>query len=432
MIPRRKILVSFAATSAIAVLAACGSATTASTPTAPGMSTSAAQPPSAATAVPPTNTPSSTNTSTVTSTPTQTGLSHYLYTVSEGSINVFDIDHGFNQVGTITSSQTSGNGIRGVAASPSTHLLYVSYGPDSGSGGHLLAYDLLSKQVVWAKTYSHGIDSMAITPDGKTIYMPDGEISSDGKWYVIDAASGNETGVVIDTGVGTGDNGPHNTIVSLDGQNVYMGDRNYASSGSNYFYVASTQTNQVTQKVGPFISGIRPFTINAEKTLVYTSVTGYLGFQVGDLQSGKVLYTVPIVKPSGASCTNSGATDPSHGVSLSPNEKELYVLDYTCNYVHLFDVSNVPAQAPRQVAAIPVTPFDPNQPNCTYDCLGDGWLLHSSDGNYVFVGDSGDIINTVSRSVIGHIQSLYNTRVFIEIDWQNGVPTFTTTRSGLG
>ncbi len=59
MIPRRKILVSFAATSAIAVLAACGSATTASTPTAPGMSTSAAQPPSAATAVPPTNTPAS-------------------------------------------------------------------------------------------------------------------------------------------------------------------------------------------------------------------------------------------------------------------------------------------------------------------------------------------------------------------------------------
>jgi hypothetical protein len=87
---------------------------------------------------------------------------------------------------------------------------------------------------------------------------------------------------------------------------------------------------------------------------------------------------------------------------------------------------------PTQIAAIPVHQFDPNQPNCTYDCLGDGWLLHSSDGKYVFVGDSGDVIDTASSRVVGHITNLYNSRIFIEVDWSNGVPTFTTTRSGIG
>jgi hypothetical protein len=363
--------------------------------------------------------------------PPPAAAAHYLYTVTEGSIGVFDIDNGFAQVGTISLPQTAGHGVRGVTADPASHTLFVSYGSDSGAGGSLLAYDLVNNKVLWKQTYNHGIDSMAITPDGKTIYMPDGELSGDGKWYAINAATGQETGAVIDTGAGTGDNGPHNTIVSLDGQHVYMGDRDLAAAGSHYFYAASTATNTVTQKVGPFKSGIRPFTVNKANTLVYTSVTGFKGFQVGDLTSGKVLYTAPIASGS-SSCPNSGASDPSHGVSLSPDGKQLYVIDWPCNGVAVFDVSGVPASAPTQINWIPVHAFNGNQTPCSYDCLGDGWLLHSSDGRYVFVGDSGDVIDTATRTVVAHLNQLYNTRVYLEIDWSGGAPSFTTTRYGLG
>src|SRR2546429_5293517 len=38
---------------------------------------------------------------------------------------------------------------------------------------------------------------------------------------------------------------------------------------------------------------------------------------------------------------------------------------------------------------------------CAYDCLGDGWLHHSLDGRYVFVGDSGDVIDTGIQSGYG-------------------------------
>jgi hypothetical protein len=345
---------------------------------------------------------------------------HYEYVFPDGSMSVYDIDHGHRLVQQVSLPTTAG--VRGVAASPRTHMLYISYGGDGGSHGNgsLLKYNLLTDQAVWAKTYNHGIDSMAISPDGKTIYMPDGELSPDGTWYVVNAATGHDVGTIK---AGTG---PHNTVVSLDGSLVYLGGRDY-----NYVEVASTRTKWVVQKVGPFKSGIRPFTVNGKNTLVYTSVTGFLGFQVGDITTGKVLYTVPIKGfrvPS-----NFPASDPSHGISLSPDERELYVIDSPNSYVHVFDVSGVPRRPPVQVANIPLShPVPGYEHPCAYDCFKDGWLQHSGDGRFVYVGDEGDVINTATRRVVAHLSALVTTRKMLEIDWRKGVPVFTTTRAGLG
>ena len=301
-------------------------------------------------------------------------------------------------------------------------MLYISYGGDGGSQGNgsLLAYNLLTDQIVWTKTYHHGIDSMAISPDGTTIYMPDGELSPDGTWYVVDAKTGKDIGTIH---AGTG---PHNTVVSLDGALVYLGGRN-----DNYLAVASTKTKRVIRRVGPFKSSIRPFTVNGTKMLVYTSVTGFLGFQVGDITTGKVLYTVPIKGfrvPS-----NFPASDPSHGISLSPDERELYVMDSPNSYVHVFDVSGVPRRPPVQVANIPLShPMPGYEHPCAYDCFKDGWLHHSRDGRFVYVGDDGDVIATARRRVVTTLPALATTRKMLEIDWRHGVPVFTTTRTGLG
>jgi len=331
---------------------------------------------------------------------------------------VYDMDHGQAVVQRIALPTTAG--VRGVVASPVTQMLYVSYSSDRGAGGSLLKYNLLAQGIVWQKTYAHGIDSMAITPDGKTIYMPDGELSSDGKWYIVDAITGDDTGFI---NAGTG---PHNTLVSLNGKHVYLGSR-----FSPYLTVADTTTNQVIQKIGPLRgNGVRPFTINGQETLAYISTTGLLGFQVGDIQTGKILYTVPI---QGFTWNGSGASDPSHGISLSPDEKELYVIDWANSYVHVFDVSHVPTSAPKQVADIQLTrSMHHNETSCAYDCLADGWLQHSRDGRFVYVGDAGDVIDTASRKVVANLDPLYNTRKMLEIDWQNGVPIFTTSRQGMG
>jgi hypothetical protein len=50
----------------------------------------------------------------------------------------------------------------------------------------------------------------------------------------------------------------------------------------------------------------------------------------------------------------------------------------------------------------------------------------------VIVGDSGDVIDTTTRTIAYYLPMVNNTRKFLEIDWQNGQPIFTTTREGMG
>ncbi len=358
------------------------------------------------------------STNTATNTPTRSTIRHYEYVFPDGGMYVYDADNHHRLLKSVSLPTTAG--VRGIAASPVTHMLYVSYGGDGGSHGNgsMLKYDLVADKVVWVKNYSHGIDSMAISPDGNTIYMPGGELARDGTWYVIDAKTGSEIGTI------NGGLGPHNTIVSLSGTHVYLGSRNY-----NYLEVADTTTNQVIRKIGPLYSGVRPFTINGKETLAFTTATGFLGFQISDITTGRVLYTVPF---KGFSWDGRGPSAPSHGISLSPDEKELYVMDSPNSYVHVFDVSSVPASPPEQVADIKITSMEGNETDCAYDCLKDGWLQHSGDGRFVYVGDSGDVIDTATRKSVIYLPTLANTRKMLEIDWQSGLPIFTTSRSGLG
>ena len=54
------------------------------------------------------------------------------------------------------------------------------------------------------------------------------------------------------------------------------------------------QSHKIVRLVGPFGSSIRPFTVNANKTLCLVNVNGLLGFEIGDLKSGKVLHRVEV------------------------------------------------------------------------------------------------------------------------------------------
>jgi len=166
-------------------------------------------------------------------------LHHYEYVFPDGSIDVYDMDNRgalVKNVRVLTSA-----GVRGTVASAVTGMLYISYGSDKGSGGSMLKYNLMTDQVVWTKQYPFGVDSMSISPDGNTIYMPTGELVSRGLWEVIDANSGNVRASMDSRGTG-----PHNTVVSPDGARVYLGPRY-----TNYLVVASTRTNQVIRNIGP-------------------------------------------------------------------------------------------------------------------------------------------------------------------------------------
>ncbi len=350
------------------------------------------------------------------------GTHHYEYVFPDGAMYVYDIDDHQRLVQTV---QLSGiTGIRGVVASPRTHILYISHGGDgAGNGnGSLLAYDLLNGRVLWDHSYPRGVDSMAITPDGRRIYLPDGELSADGIWSVVDGGTGDVIGE-ISAGVG-----PHNTVMSLDGKDVYLGGRNSA-----YLDVASTATNRVIKRVGPLESGVRPFTVNGRGTIAYTTATGFLGFQVSSLTTGRVLYTVTFGSRFHWNPASYPASAPSHGISLSPDERRLWVIDGPNSYVHVFDVTRVPRRRPRLIANIRLAhPLTGLESGCSYDCQRDGWIQHSRSGCFVYVGDSGDVLSAATLRPVAYLAALSNTRKMLEIDWRNGVPVATTSRTGLG
>jgi DNA-binding beta-propeller fold protein YncE len=361
-------------------------------------------------------------------TPSASGVQHYEYVFPSNAIDVYDLDNGDKLVKTIA-LPAAATDVRGAVVCPATHILYVSYGHDStaSGGGFMLAYDLVAEKTLWIHTYAEGVDSMAITPNCNTIYMPVGEASSASNWNVLETATGNITGSI------EGGSGPHNTIVSLNGEHVYMGPRN-----SGFLTEAETATGKVIKKIGPLLNGgVRPFTINGSETLAFTTATGFLGFQVSSITGGNVLYTVPVEAQEGREfpykAGQAGPSSPSHGISLSPDEKELWVMDQPNSYVHVFDISGLPASPPKQIANIKLTrPMTGSQVGCTYDCLREGWLQHTLDGRYVVVGDSGDVIDTKTRQSVANLEPLYNSRVFLEIDWSGGVPIATSTRQGMG
>lgn len=187
-----------------------------------------------------------------------------------------------------------------------------------------------------------------------------------------------------------------------------------------YLEVASTATNTVVRKIGPLGSGGRPFTVNGRQTLAFTTAHTILGFQISSIKTGKVLFTVPV--PGFTWDPTTFTRSPCHGISLTPNEKQIYLIDTPNGYVHVFDVSKVPAATPRHVADIKLPHAPPN----------DGWLQASRDGHYVYVGRAGDVIDTRTLRVVAYLPPLQTTADSLEIDWRRGKPVATTSRYGLG
>src|SRR6185312_8835388 len=116
------------------------------------------------------------------------------------------------------------------------------------------------------------------TPDGKTLFVPSFEKDI---WNVVDAATGKVI-AEIET-----KSGAHNTICVLDGKRVYM-----AGLKSPLLFVADTSTKRIVDKVGPFAASIRPFTVNGAQSLCFANVNGLLGFEIGDLNTGRKLHRV--------------------------------------------------------------------------------------------------------------------------------------------
>jgi DNA-binding beta-propeller fold protein YncE len=249
--------------------------------------------------------------------------------------------------------------------------------------------------------------------------MPDGENSTNGNWYILDTATGAVVGKIATAGTG-----PHDGVMSADGRILQLGDRNYSR-----LTIFDTGTASIRAQIGPLVGGVRPNTINGSDSLSFTTATGFDGFQIESITQPEnpVLYT-----ESFATCLGPFSTC-SHGISLSPDNREVAVIDAVHKAVQFWDVHGAgQGVAPTRIASVPVHGLEGEQSGCAYDCGRSGWLQHTLDGRYVFVGDSGDVIDTATHKVVATVDNLLNTRQFVEIDWSAGVPIASSGRQGIG
>jgi hypothetical protein len=278
---------------------------------------------------------------------------------------VFDVADGHRFVKRIRTFESAEgeapDNVKGIAASAQGGRLYVT------TTKALLALDLKTERVLWNRQYEGGCDRLAVAPDGKLLYVP----SLEGPhWLAIDAATGDVLGKVITH------SGAHNTIYGHDGSFVYL-----AGLASPILNVADPRSHTIAKRIGPFGSAIRPFTVNGRETLCFVNVNGLLGFEVGDLHTGKMLHRVEVQGYQKGPVKRHGC--PSHGVALTPDESELWLADAANSRVHIFDATSMP---PKQIASIRLR----DQP---------GWITFSLDGRYAYPS-TGDVIETKSRTIV--------------------------------
>jgi hypothetical protein len=368
------------------------------------------------------------------------------------SIEVHDIDEGHKLVRVLPLPKTVFN-IRGMAACAGTRRLYVAHygrfkghsedtGESAPGGGRLLCVDLVTGSPLWERSYLPSADRFALTPDGRKIYFPAGEERVEPFWAVLDAHTGNPLRQI------TVHEKPHNTIVSLDGRRAFLqafgmeeqplrdpktklpapdrdpSDRldhrnGFLTDQERTIAVVDTATDRIIRRVGPFQERVRPFTINGRGTLVFATMNDFLGFQVGDAETGRVLHTASVPTDRYPQPDPERNTIFTHGIGMTADETQIWVVDQKNIGLHHWDVRGLPGRAPVWKGFVKTRTGKP-------DIFGQpGWIMSTIDGRY-FYPETCEIIDTRTQKVVGQLVGANgkptHSRFALEVDMRGDTP----------
>jgi len=337
----------------------------------------------------------------------QSGTKRYLYlsqpdgAQKEGrsdppGIMIFDIDNGHKFVRRIEVAVFS-EGLRGFVGNLKTHRVYFS-----STNRRLGAFDLETEKVVWEKEYEAGCDRSSITKDGKKLYVPTGwwYEGADSGFLIVNADNGD---VIKRINVGPQ---AHNSIVNLDGRLMYLGTRTMLS----IFDTANDRMIRQIKDVGE--RGIFPYTMDSKNKIGYICLGDHVGFDVVNLQTGKVLHRVFAGDEKIAHRT--------HGSALTPDETELWISDQVGKKLFIFDATKMPPTPKGQL--------DLSQG-------GHGWVCFSLDGRFAWT-HTPDIFDVKTKKLVATLKDERGSPVagskYIEVHIRDGKVVQIGSEFGLG
>ena len=311
-------------------------------------------------------------------------------------ILVFDIDNGHKFVRRIDIPIFE-EGLRGFAGNLKTHSAYYST-----TNHRLGAFDLETEKVVWEKTYDAGCDRSSVTMDGKKIYVPTGW------WY-----SGEDSGMLIVNGkngelIRRVKVGPqaHNSVVSLDGKKVYLGTRTMLT-------VFDTATDKIVRQIKDVgESGIFPYTINSKQTIAYVCLGKTVGFDIVDLEKGKVVDRVL--------AGDKPIRHRTHGSALTPDETELWISDQEGRKLFIYDATRMP---PTPTGHVELSQG------------GHGWVTFSLDGRFAWT-HTPDVFDAKTKKLVATLRDEDGNPVsgskYFEVHFRDGKVVEMGNEFGLG
>ncbi|HUY90770.1 MAG TPA: beta-propeller fold lactonase family protein [Pirellulales bacterium] len=259
----------------------------------------------------------------------------------------------------------------GLAATARGDQLFITIENTGGKAGELLWFDPATDTVTRRMTVGPRPNELACTPDGRLAYIP----CDDASWWVVDL----ERAEVV-TKIATGGR-PHNTLCSSDGQRMYLGPK-----GSYHVLIADVRSHRLIGEI-PLSDAPRPIVLSHDERRLYANVDTLIGFEVCDVAARKVIYRVEADVPAELLRQPSR----SHGIGLTPDEKELWMCDVFHDRTYVFDIT---AEPPRQVVTIVMQG-------------GGYWMCFSPDGRFCYIserkGSTVAVIDTATRQVAARI-----------------------------
>jgi YVTN family beta-propeller protein len=258
----------------------------------------------------------------------------------------------------------------GIAVPASQDFILVTI--EGSKPGELVWIDPRTDKVTRRVPIGPAPNQLAITPDGKTAYVP----CSDGYYEVIDV----DKGKVVER-IFTGGR-PHNTLCSADGRHVYL-----APMGAPKKVTVVDTSNHKPIGTIPFSSVVRPIALSKDESRLYAEVDGLVGIEVADVQARRMIHRVPAELADELKKKDSR----SHGLGIRPDQKEIWECDVEHHEVHVYDITG---ETPKQIATIPIG-------SQVY------WLTFSPDGKTCYVAARGAnavaVVDTATKKVTANI-----------------------------